>query len=224
MNWNPRHLIALVALACALGTASGVAAKALHWQPIPRHKLEVTSGTVSTFAPKATLHTGDEEMRAVVRDGGHHASKARLWFRFRGPSAITKPLGSGLVRRQIGLKLQASDPCNLVYVMWRNFPDESIELSVKRNPGQTTSAQCGNSGYTDLALIPIAVPPSDHGAHQLEVHTRRGADGSLAVAVYTDGSLLRRARVPAALAAGLAGPIGVRSDNGDYLFRLSALP
>ena len=60
--------------------------------------------------------------------------------------------------------------------------------------------------------------------HQLEVHTRRGADGGLAVAVYTDGSLLRRARVPAALAAGLAGPIGVRSDNGDHLFRLSSLP
>jgi hypothetical protein len=44
------------------------------------------------------------------------------------------------------------------------------------------------------------------------------------VAVYADGSLLRRARVPTALAGGLAGPIGVRSDNGDYLFRLSALP
>jgi hypothetical protein len=224
MHWNPRHLIAVVALAGALGTASGVAAKTSAWHPIPRHQLEVTSGAVSTYGPKAELYTNEPEMRAVVRDGGRHASRARVWFRLQGASTITKPLGSGLVRRQIGLKLQASDPCNLVYVMWRNFPDRAIEISVKRNPGQTTSAQCGNNGYTDLAVVPIPVPASDHHAHTLEVHTRPGADGSLAVAVYTDGSLLRRQRVPAALAAGLAGPVGVRSDNGEYLFRLSTLP
>src|SRR5260370_1059518 len=36
------------------------------------------------------------------------------------------------------------------------------------------------------------------------------------------GPPARRLTPPAELAAGLEGPIGVRSDNGDYLFRLSA--
>ena len=56
----------------------------------------------------------------------------------------------------------------------------------------------------------------------LEARTRHTASGALALSVYTDGSLVRRVRLSAASTAGLEGPIGVRSDNGDYRFVLAA--
>lgn len=216
MNFN-RPRIALIALAIALTTTPALAATN-PWKAIHPADLEVTSGAISP-AGKTTLRTRDAEMRAVVRDGGRHANRARLRFKLLGDSQTTKPLGSGLVRRQIGLKVNAADPCNLVYVMWRAYPDRAIEISTKRNPGQTTSAQCGNRGYTDVAVIPR--PAAPNATHTLEVRTRRVADGGLVVAVYADARLARRVTLGPELASGLEGPVGVRSDNGDYLFRLS---
>jgi hypothetical protein len=160
-------------------------------------------------------------MRAVERDRGHHAAWARLRFQLLGASDGATTLGSGRVRQQIGLKLLAANPCNLAYVMWRSFPDSAIAIYVKRNAGETRSSQCGNGGYTDVATIPA--PAVDAGVnHVLEVHTRHLADGSAIAAIYVDGRLLRRQTLPATLAAGLNGPIGVRSDNGAYLFHLAA--
>ncbi|MDX6650423.1 MAG: hypothetical protein QOJ97_2374, partial [Solirubrobacteraceae bacterium] len=40
--------------------------------------------------------------------------------------------------------------------------------------------------------------------------------------VYADGAVVYAGRLSAALSGGLDGPIGVRSDNGDYVFALSA--
>jgi hypothetical protein len=215
---NARRRIALLGLAAAIGVTPTVAAGAPAFKAVRASQLEITEGTISP-AGKVTLRTRSGAMRAVVRDGGQHASAGRLRFKLLGPSLDVKPLGSGLVRRQIGLKLRSSDPCNLLYVMWHADPDHAIEVQVKSNPGQTTSAQCGNRGYQELATIPMPAP--DKRVHTLEARTRRLADGSLILAVYTDGKLLRRMTLPASLTAGLAGPVGVRSDNGDYLFRLS---
>lgn len=218
-----RTIAGLAALAL---TGTAVAASAAPhppagWGSISKARLTVTEGTISAAAPNSTLRTNSPAMRAVARDGGRHASSARLWFRYLGESSTTKPLGSGLIRRQIGLKLRAGDPCNLVYVMWHVYPDNVIEVSVKRNPGQSTSAQCGNRGYTEIAEIPVGGGTADHGPHVLEVSTRRTANGSLALRVFSDNLLRRRLHIPAVLAEGLEGPIGVRSDNGHYLFQLS---
>jgi hypothetical protein len=211
----------LAALAAALAVSSGVALGAGAWRPVDRAHLEVTEGTVVRAGPHARLRTASAAMRATARDGGRHPTRARLRFTLVGDSDTTAPLGSGLVRRQIGLKLLAHDPCNLVYVMWRAYPDHAVAVYVKRNPGQTTSSECGNRGYTDVATIDLA-GAADERAHVLEARIRRMTDGSAALAVYTDGALLTELTLPSDLAAGLDGPIGVRSDNGDYLFRLSA--
>jgi hypothetical protein len=215
------------ALACAsavwTATPSVLASRTPDWKLIPRSGLTVTEGTVTSAGPKALLETKDPGMRATARDDGRHARDARVWFRYLGESTTTEPLGSGLIRRQIGLKLRAPDPCNLVYVMWHQFPDNAIQVQVKRNPGQTTSAECGNRGYTTIATIPLGEGDStdDHSAHRLQAETRRSPNGALILTLYTDGSLLRKLRISAALTAGLQGPIGIRSDNGHYLFRLS---
>src|SRR5829696_8617425 len=212
-------LTASLTLAVAVVTAAAVpAAHARPYKPIPRSALTVTEGAVTTFRTDA-LRTRSGAMRAIVDDRGAHATRARLRFRLAGPSAETIPLGSGIVRTQIGLKLRASDPCNLVYVMWRRAPDSAVAVYVKRNPGQTTSAECGNAGYTNVTTIPVAAG-APNGKHVLEVRTRRGGDGSLVVSILTDGKKLRKLRLDPQLTAGLDGPVGVRSDNGDYVFGL----
>jgi hypothetical protein len=218
----------LAASAAVFGAMAGVTANAAPappapWKAIGKGGLAVSEGKIVSAGPHATLRTRSPAMRAVALDGGRHATSARLWFRYLGESTTTVPLGSGLIRRQIGLKLRAPDPCNLVYVMWHAYPDDAIEIQVKRNPGQTTSSQCGNNGYTQVATIPLGSGDgtSDHGAHRLEVDTRRTANGALALAVHTDNTLLRKVNLSASLTAGLVGPIGIRSDNGDYLFQLS---
>jgi len=218
-----RAALALAALTVTV-TAVSASAKPPIYAPIGLTGLEVTEGSITPAGPKSTLHTADPAMRATALEGGIHAQSAQVWFRYQGESTTTIPLGSGLIRRQIGLKLRAADPCNLVYVMWHQYPDNAIEVQVKSNPGMTTSAECGNNGYTEIATIPVAAGDgtADHNVHRLAVRTRRTATGDLAMRIYKDTALLRRLTIPAALTAGMEGPIGVRTDNGDYLFRLSS--
>jgi hypothetical protein len=213
-----RLALALIVAIVAVGAGSALAAPVLPWQTVHASGLIVTSGAVSSTGA-SQLQTNSDEMRAVQRDHGHHASDAMLAFRFLGNSTMTKPLGSGLVRRQIGLKLLATDPCNLLYVMWRTYPDRVIEISIKSNPGEDTSAECGNNGYSDVAVIPELA--GAHGRHVLEADTQRAADGSLGLSVYADHKLVRKVTLPADQTAGLDGPIGIRSDNGRYRFTLS---
>lgn len=219
---SPRVLVVL-AVAALAASASVAAGATPPWRLIPKSAMEITEGNLTPAGPKALLRTRDPGMRAEALDGGRHARDARLWFRYLGESTTTEPLGSGLIRRQIGLKLRAPDPCNLVYVMWHAYPDDAIQVQVKRNPGQTTSAECGNRGYTTIATIPLGPGDgtADHGPHRLEADTRRSPNRALVLTILTDGELLRKLRISAALTAGLNGPIGVRSDNGDYLLRLS---
>src|SRR3954471_4726053 len=169
-----RTLLTAMAVLAFAPTLAG--ASAPHYRGVGLGRLDVTAGAVQGAA--GWLQTRSGEMRATERDGGSHAATARLRFRLLGPSDEVVPLGSGLVRQQIGLKLLAADPCNLVYVMWRTAPDSRIAIFVKRNAGQTTSAQCGNRGYTDVATVPAA-NAADGAAHVLEARTRRGSDGSL---------------------------------------------
>jgi hypothetical protein len=75
---------------------------------------------------------------------------AQLRFDYLGPTAESAALGSGRVRRQIGLKLRAQDGCNLVYVMWRIEPVSELSVQVKRNPGLRAFAECRNGGYRNV--------------------------------------------------------------------------
>ena len=215
-----RPLVTVLAMAAVAATPT-LGAPAAPLKNIPRSALQVTEGALAAYHD-GQVRTRDAAMRAVVRDHGRHAARARLSFQLRGASTTTAPLGSGIVRQQIGLKLLAADPCNLVYVMWRSAPDRVIEIQVKSNPGQTTSAQCGNRGYNTIAVVPLATPPaSDARPHALEARVRPTADGADALTVFADKTVVWQGTLPTALVAGLDGPAGVRSDNGDYVFRLS---
>lgn len=217
----------LIPIGVALATPLAVADQARAWVVVPRQALQVTAGTITrSLAPPrfdvgTNLQTRTAITRATERDRGLHARHARLRFRLNGESATTVTSGSGTVLRQIGLKLRSNDPCNLLYVMWRTQPNSAIVVSVKRNPGQTTSAQCGNRGYTSLATIAVPPdPPDSHPIRELRV-TMFPSGGSLVLRVFRDGTQVYAKTLGPALVGALDGPVGIRSDNGDYTFQLA---
>jgi hypothetical protein len=180
---------------------------------VSRERLQVTEGTITTLA-SGQLTTAAPKMRAVI--AAPCADSAELRFRYQGPAAELKPLAYGVARRQIGLKLRAQDACNLVYVMWRLDPKSGLEVSVKRNPGQSRSSECGPAGYRKvgpLTPLPPLLPGESHalGAELLGDLLTVRVDG----ARVWQGSLGEEVR-------GLAGPVGVRTDNVRVDFDLGA--
>jgi hypothetical protein len=130
-------------------------------------------------------------------------------FTYLGSTGNEAPLASGEMRRQFGLKLRAQDACNLVYAMWRIEPESRLVVSVKSNPGEHTSAQCGNRGYQNIKPgRSVPVPALSSGS----THTLRAEMNGSELHVFADNSLVWEGSVgPDALA--FDGPVGIRSDN-----------
>jgi hypothetical protein len=180
---------------------------------VARASLCVTEGAVEMSA-RDRLTVNVPKMRAYVNTGPSQEVEGR--FSYLGPTAQESRLGSGETRRQFGLKLRAQDPCNLVYVMWRIDPESKLVVSVKRNPTEHTSAECGNRGYQNIkARHSIAVPRLRPG----DTHTLRAEMNALELRVFVDDAAVWEGSVgPEAL--GLVGPVGVRSDNSRLEFDL----
>ncbi len=185
--------------------------------PVSRRSLCVTEGTVGG-GEGHQLTIDDPKVRAYVNVWTAQAVETR--FTYLGRTTVESPLGSGEIRRQFGLKLVAQNACNLVYVMWRFDPESKIVVSVKKNAGQTTSAECGNRGYENLKAArrgPVpAVRPGD--SHDLDANLH-GTE----LTVSVDGKEVWEGDVGRE-AAGLNGPVGIRSDNARLDFNLSAAP
>jgi hypothetical protein len=145
------------------------------------------------------------------------ADAAELRFTYVGPTTQQIALASGASRQQLGLKLRAADPCNLVYVMWRLEPRTQLVVSIKTNPDEHSSSQCGNRGYRNIkpqshGPLPSVTPGT---AHRLSAEIR--ADQ---VWVYADGSLAWQGQLGSDAAA-LRGPVGLRTDNVRLDFQLA---
>lgn len=157
-------------------------------------------------------------MRAYLNAATGQFVEAR--FTYLGSTGNEARLGSGELRRQFGLKLRTQDACNLVYAMWRLAPESKLVVSVKSNPGQQASEECGNRGYRDIkprrsAPVP-ALRPGD--AHTLHAEIS-GAD----MKVFVDDSLVWEGSVgPDAM--GFDGPVGIRSDNARLQMEFRAAP
>jgi hypothetical protein len=193
-------------------SALGVAA-AQNLKPVSQTELCVTEGSITPL-PKNQLQVSDPAMRAHLNVLTPQIEEAR--FTYGGPTQDEKALGSGVVRRQFGLKLHAGDACNLVYVMWRIDPDKKIVVSVKSNPGQHTSAECGNRGYTNIKPTRSAPTPLVNAG---ETHTLEAEMNGANLQVIADGTLVWQGSVGADAAA-LPGPVGIRSDNAALQFEL----
>lgn len=192
-------LIAVVALAPISTSESRLT-------PVSRAQLCVTEGTVDALAGNR-LAVGVPKMRAYLLAATQPSVEAQ--FTYLGSTRNEARLGSGELRRQFGLKLRAQDACNLVYAMWRIEPESKLVVSVKTNPGQHSSAACGNRGYRNIkparsTPVPVLRPGQSHTLHaeMNGEHLRVFADG----AVVWEGSV-------GADALAFDGPVGMRSDN-----------
>ncbi|HXZ31807.1 MAG TPA: hypothetical protein VEH30_05970 [Terriglobales bacterium] len=119
-----------VAVALSIASAPAVAGD---WFTVSRSDLCVTEGTIE--------NAGNDRMSVDVPKMRAYATRASeqsigLRFRYAGPTRKESALGSGQMRRQVGLKLRAQDSCNLVYAMWRIDPEPKLVVSLKRNPSE----------------------------------------------------------------------------------------
>src|SRR6266849_5583210 len=164
----PLTLCRLVALlSCSVAQSASPETSASALRRIDRGELCVTNGAVLVL-PDGRLAVDTPSSRAVVRVAT--AQSAEIRFRYLGPSEGSKPLASGELRRQIGLKLRAQDTCNLLYAMWHIEPDSRIAVSVKRNPGKRTHEECGAHGYVNIKprtslAQPKILPGESHTLH-----------------------------------------------------------
>jgi len=194
----------------AVGLAMLVTAGAQMRPPRPRFdsvsrdRLCVTEGKIEETADHK-LAVNVPKMRAYVLQQTPPGIEAR--FTYLGGTAKKSALGSGAMRQQFGLKLRAQDACNLVYVMWRFEPESEIVVSVKRNPGQHTSAQCGNRGYKNIKArdtLPVPTPQPDR---VLNIWARM--DGEELKVIMNNLVVWEGSVGP----VDFDGPVGIRSDN-----------
>lgn len=181
---------------------------------VDRSSLCVTEGEIQSAGNR--LSVDSTKMRAYVTAPTTDAIEAS--FTYLGGTAQESALGSGEIRRQFGLKLHAQNACNLIYAMWRIEPKSEIVVSIKKNPGQTMSSECGNRGYRNIKpqrASPVpALRPGD--SHTLSAQLRGDA-----LQVSVDGRPVWQGDLGPE-AGGLAGPLGLRSDNVRLSFDLRA--
>jgi hypothetical protein len=181
--------------------------------PISRAQLCVTKGAIDESGG-SRLEVTVPEMRAVVTYPTEPVGEAKLIY--LGPTSKDKPLRSGEIRRQFGLKLRAQNGCNLIYAVWRIEPKQELVVSVKLNPGKATNAECGTNGYHNIKPTRDLKPP------QLvpgETHTLRAELEGSKLEVRIDGKLSWEGILDRDALA-LQGPSGVRTDNGRFKFEL----
>ncbi len=182
-------------------------------KPVSLAQLCVTEGSIEE-SPNNGLEVTVPAMRAYLNALTPQREEAR--FTYNGSTGNEKPLGSDEIRRQFGLKLHAEDACNLVDVMWRIDPDRKIVVSVKTNPGQHASAECGNRGCTNLKPAHSAPTPVVNSGETRSLCAQM--DGA-ELSVYADGTWVWQGQVGADAAA-LSGPVGIRSDNAALQIQL----
>lgn len=160
------------------------------------------------------LKVTTKEMRATLKFPTQQS--ATVNFTYLGPTREVAHLGSGEVRSQFGIKLRAQDTCNIVYVMWHFAPDQKIAVSVKRNPGERTHAECLDHGYINRKAR-ISAPPQPILPDQ--PHTLSASMSGSNLTVIADGKIVWEGDLgPVALE--FNGPVGLRSDNARVVFDL----
>src|SRR5580704_3983722 len=203
-------LIGLVALGIAEALYSGNTLSV-----VSRANLCVTEGAIEELRG-GRLAVSVPKMRAYLNALTPQSVEAD--FTYLGSTGNEARLGSGELRRQFGLKLRAQDACNLVYAMWRIEPQSKLVVSVKSNPGQHSSAECGNRGYRNVKPgRSITVPV----LHPGDTHDLRAEMSGEELKVFADNLLVWEGSVGRDAVA-LNGPVGIRSDNARLQIELRA--
>jgi hypothetical protein len=212
---KPQHLSVLVLILLSESTLSAGPPPGSRLTPVSKANLCMTEGSIDE-TPDHRLSVNVAKMRAYVN--AYTQPVAQVQFTYLGSTPNEAPLASGEMRRQFGLKLRAQDACNLVYAMWRIEPESKLVVSVKSNPGEHTSAQCGNRGYQNIKPLHSSPLPSLRSG---DTHTLRAEMNGAEVRVFADDSLVWVGSVGTE-ALGFEGPVGMRSDNARLEINLEA--
>ena len=202
-----QHLSILVLVLLSESTLSaGPQSPGARLTPVSKANLCVTEGSIEE-TPDHRLLVNVAKMRAYVN--AYTQPLAQVQFTYLGSTPNEVPLASGEMRRQFGLKLRAQDACNLVYAMWRIEPESKLVVSVKSNPGEDTSAQCGNRGYQNIKPLRSSPLPFLRPG---DTHTLRAQMNGAEMTVFADNSPVWEGSV-GENALSFDGPVGIRSDN-----------
>ena len=183
--------------------------------PVSRADLCVTEGAIEEL-PGGRLSVSVPKMRAYLNALTPQSVEAH--FTYRGSTGNEARLGSGELRRQFGVKLRAQDACNLLYAMWRIEPESKLVVSIKSNPGQHSSAECGNRGYRNIKPQRSKPVPLLRSG---DTHDLRAEMNGDQLRVFADNSLVWEGSLgPDALS--FDGPVGIRSDNARLQLELRA--
>ncbi|MGO9950094.1 MAG: hypothetical protein ACLPWG_25045 [Steroidobacteraceae bacterium] len=185
---------------------------------VSRADLCVTEGTINELPGSSGLTVDSPKMRAYVNAEPVQSIEAR--FTYLGATSHDIPLGSGAMRRQFGLKLRAQDACNLIYAMWRIEPESKLVVSIKENPGQHSSPECGNRGYRNIKPQRSVPPPKLRSG---DVHTLRAEMARANMNIYIDDTLAWQGPLSSE-ALKWNERVGIRSDNVRVQFELRTGP
>jgi hypothetical protein len=216
-NQNARLACSFIFLvALSLNAASD--SSQLRLSTVSRADLCVTEGAIAEL-PGHRLSVSFPKMRAYL--DARTTPSVEVRFKYLGPTTGDEArLGSGELRRQFGLKLRAQDACNLGYAMRRIEPESKLVVSVKTNPGQHSSAECGNRGYQNIKPRHSSPVPTLHPG---EAHTLRAALNGTEMQVFVDEGLVWEGSVgPEVL--NFDGLVGIRSDNATLDLELRTSP
>jgi hypothetical protein len=180
--------------------------------------MHVTLGAVKRLR-SGRFSVTDPKVRMVVPATQDDAA---VTFRYLGATEKTAPLSSGEVRRQVGLKLRAANGCNVLYAMWRFEPKNEVVVSLKRNDGKTTHAQCGANGYENVAPERHVAPAPVRVGQSRTLRAKVTGDR---MRVLVDDKVVWEGKLPAKALA-FDGPTGMRTDNAklELDFRAKSRP
>ncbi len=183
--------------------------------PYSRAYLCVTEGTIAEL-PGDRLAVNVPKMRAYLNVPTWQIVEAR--FTYLGVTPTEARLASGELRLQFGLKLRAQDACNLIYAMWRIEPESKLMVSIKSNPGEHASSQCGNHGYRNVKPHRSTPIPALRAG---DAHSLRAEMNGAELKVFIDHATVWEGSVGSD-ALVFDGPIGIRSDNARLQIELRA--
>jgi hypothetical protein len=185
--------------------------------PVAPAQVCVTNGEVSKQSDQ-NFSVESPSSRAVVPSSDDNFGA--IEFEYLGPTSKDAPLASGRVVRQLGVKLNARDSCNVIYVMWNIDPDVGIQISTKINPRKSTHAECGVKGYKMV----YQSKPGDIPAIRVgEPHRLEAALQERNLTVKIDGKNIWQGDVGAD-AVNMSGYSGIRTDNVRVRFKWLTVP
>lgn len=201
-------LALMLALSACTDSAPEVEAAPEYDAALTASSFTATDGTVSV---ESMLWTSSPSMRGAYTTG---QDDTVVMFEYLGDTATLIPLSDGTYRRQVCAQVLKQDPCNVLYACWRNTG--LVQVSMKSNPTQHTSSECGDGGYTTVGQFTgPALTSSETLVHSLHLTLN---SGHTTLTTQVDATTPVQHSLPSSTTALTSTVFGLRSDNSVLRF------